>query len=212
VEPVVAHNMPGWTCLALPIAIEGAARSGQPDRAAQYLDQLCVRATASGTDWALGQLARCRALLAGPDAERDHLEAIELLTRTSLVTELARAHLEYGEWLRRENRRVDARVELRIAHELFSSMGADAFASRARAELLATGQRVHGHSIDARQELTVQEAQAARHAIRGATNAEIAAQMFISSNTVDYHLRKVYRKLGISSRRELADALPSHDG
>lgn len=207
IEPVVDHDMPGWTCMALPIAIEAAARSGDRSRAARYLDHFRQRADASGTDWALGQLARGRALLGGPDVERDHLEAIERLSRTTLATEIARSHLAYGEWLRTERRHVDARVQLRTAHERFSTMGARAFAERARAGLLGTGERVHGHRAERRFELTEQESLAARHAAQGATNAEIAALMFISPNTVDYHLRKVYRKLGISSRRELTESL-----
>jgi DNA-binding CsgD family transcriptional regulator/tetratricopeptide (TPR) repeat protein len=209
VEPAVEHNMPGWTCLALPIAVEGAARSGQTDVAALHLEALAARATPSGTDWALGQLARCRALIGNGDVEPDHREAITRLSRTSQVVQVAQARLGYGEWLRREHRRVDARVELRAAHEMFSSMGAEAFASRAQSELLATGERVHSRRADTRQELTVQEGRAARLAAGGATNSEIAAQMFISANTVDYHLRKVYRKLNVSSRRELARLLPS---
>jgi DNA-binding CsgD family transcriptional regulator len=209
VEPAVEHNMPGWTCLALPIAVEGAARSGQTDVAARHLEALAARATPSGTDWALGQLARCRALVANGDVESDHREAIERLRRSSQVVQVAQAHLGYGEWLRRENRRVDARTELRAAHDMFSSMGAEAFAARARSELLATGERIHSGGADARQELTAQEGRAARLAAGGATNAEIAAQMFISANTVDYHLRKVYQKLNVSSRRKLARVLPS---
>jgi DNA-binding CsgD family transcriptional regulator len=211
VTPVVEHNMPGWTCLALPIAIEGAARSGQAEVAAQYLAALTARAAPSGTEWALGQLARCRALVVEGDAEPDHREAIERLSRTTQVVQVAQAHLAYGEWLRREQRRVDARDELRAAYDMFSAMGAEAFAARARSELLATGERVHRRGFDARQELTAQESRAARLAAEGATNAEIAAEMFISANTVDYHLRKVYRKLDVGSRRDLARVLPALD-
>jgi DNA-binding CsgD family transcriptional regulator len=130
---------------------------------------------------------------------------------TSVVTELAQAHLGYGEWLRKKGRQVDARVELRTAYDLFVSMGANAFASRARSELLATGDQVRRHHSDRRTSLTAQESQAARLAADGATNSEIAAQMFISANTVDYHLRKVYRKLGIGSRRGLSHALAALD-
>ena len=211
VAPMVDTNMPGWTCLALPIAVEAAARSGRLDLAEGYLEQLRVRTEASGTNWALGQLCRCRALLAGSEAEPFHKEAIGLLATTSVVTELAQAHLGYGEWLRLEGRQVEARGELRSAYDLFVSMGADAFASRARSELLAAGDQVQRHRSDFRTSLTAQEGQAARLAADGATNAEIAAQMFISANTVDYHLRKVYRKLGIGSRRELPQALRALD-
>ena len=125
------------------------------------------------------------------------------------MVQVAQARLAYGEWLRRENRRVDARTELRAAHDTFSSIGAEAFAARARSELLATGERVLSRDADARQELSAQEARAARLAADGATNGEIAAQMYISANTVDYHLRKVFRKLEITSRRDLGRALSS---
>ncbi len=128
VAPMVGTNMPGWTCLALPIAVEAAARSGQQDFAMGYLEQLRVRTVAAGTNWAMGQYARCRALLGDDEAEQLHREAIRLLATTSVVTELAQAHLGYGEWLRREGRQVEARGELRSAYELFDSMGADAFA------------------------------------------------------------------------------------
>ena len=207
VAPMVDANMPGWTCFALPIAVEGAARSGRQDLTEGYLEQLRVRTEASGTSWAIGQLARCRALVGNGDVERLHQEAVELLATTSVVTELAQAHLGYGEWLRREGRQVEARTELRRAHDLFVTMGADGFAARARTELLAAGEQVQRHRFDVQASLTSQEAHAARLAGAGATNAEIATQMFLSANTVDYHLRKVYRKLGISSRRDLTEAL-----
>jgi DNA-binding CsgD family transcriptional regulator len=211
VAPMVDVNMPGWTCFALPIAIEAAARSGQQEVAEAYIELLRVRGEASGTNWALGQLARCRALLSNNGVETLHQEAIKWLASTSVVSELAQAYLGYGEWLRREGRQSEARVELRHAHDLFTSMGAQGFASRARSELLAAGDRVQRHRPDTQISLTAQEAHAARLAAGGATNAEIAARMFISANTVDYHLRKVYRKLGISSRRELAERLPALD-
>jgi DNA-binding CsgD family transcriptional regulator len=207
VRGLVDTNMPGWTCLALPIAIEAATRSGQRDLAEKYIEQLRVRTDASGTNWALGQLSRCRALLGNGEAEELHHEAIRLLSETSVVAELAQAHLGYGEWLRREGRQVDARGELRLAHEMFATMGANAFALRARNELSAAGDQVQRRRSNFRTSLTPQEGHAARLAAAGETNAEIGARMFISTNTVDYHLRKVYRKLGIVSRRELSQAL-----
>jgi DNA-binding CsgD family transcriptional regulator len=212
VEPLVLHNQPGWTCLALAIAVEAAVRADRPDRAAQYLAQLGERASAADTTWARGQLARCRALLAEDDLAEDfYVESITLLSMTSVRTELAQAQLAYGEWLRRQNRRVDARSQLRIAYDAFAVMGAEGFATRARSELSATGEKIARRSVGTGTDLTSQESQAARLAAGGATNAEIASRMFISANTVDYHLRKVYRKLGISSRRELARAIPPLD-
>jgi len=191
------------------MAVEAASRSGNVDRADGYLSKLAARATASKTPWARGQVARGRALLAGDnEAEALHLEAIRLLESTSVSTEASQAKLAYGEWLRRQNRRVDARTQLRAAHNWFSEVGAAGFAARARTELEATGEKVRDQSVATRINLTPQEAQAARLAASGATNAEIASQMYISSNTVDYHLRKVYRKLGLASRRELRDAVP----
>ena len=138
------------------------------------------------------------------EAEALHLEAIRLLETTSVHTEARQAKLAYGEWLCRRNRRVDARIQLRVAHAWFHEAGAGAFAARARSELEATAEKVQYRSLGTRSNLTPQEPQAARLASRGATNAEIAAQMYISSNTVDYHLRKVYRKLGVASRRNCA--------
>jgi DNA-binding CsgD family transcriptional regulator len=165
--------------------------------------------SAAGTDWALGIQARSQALLGeGDSAERLYLEAIERLGRTRIRTELARAHLVYGEWLRRENRRVDARAELRTAHEMFGSMGAEGFAERARRELLATGETVRKRTVDTREELTAQERQVAWRARDGYSNSEIGAELFLSPRTVEWHLGKVFIKLGISSRRQLREALP----
>ena len=175
------------------------------------LGRLEERTRVAGTDWALGIQARSRALLS-EDEEADALyrEAIERLGRSRIVVHGARAHLLYGEWLRRENRRVDAREQLRTAHEMFSRMGAEAFAERARRELLATGETVRRRDDTRRAtQLTAQEAQIARLAAEGRTNPEIGAQLFISPRTVEYHLRKVFSKLGISSRKELASAVPS---
>ena len=184
--------------------VEAAARSDMTELAADALGRLSSITQASGTDWALGLEARSRALLSDGDAaERLYREAIERLGRTRLRGELARARLLYGEWLRREHRRVDAREQLRAAHEMFSRMGAQAFAERARRELLATGETVRRLTSETRDLLTPQEAQVARLAAEGKTNPEIGALLFISPRTVEYHLRKVFTKLGVSSRKEL---------
>jgi DNA-binding CsgD family transcriptional regulator len=176
--------------------------------AADALRQLEERARAAGTDWALGILARSSALLDnGQAADALYREAIERLGRCRIVVHLARAHLVYGEWLRRENRRVDAREQLRIAYGMLSRMGAEAFAERARRELLATGETVHKRTVETRDVLTAQEAQVARLAAEGRTNPEIGSQLFISPRTAEYHLHKVFTKLGISSRRALRSAL-----
>jgi DNA-binding CsgD family transcriptional regulator len=189
--------------------IEAAARTGQPGRAAAALRRLAEITSASGTDWALGIQARSRALLtSGEAAEPLYREAIERLGRTRVRTELARAHLVYGEWLRRNRRRVDAREQLRGAHEMLTAMGIEGFAERARRELIATGQTLRKRTIDTVDELTAQEAQIAGLARAGHTNPEIGAKLFISARTVEWHLRKVFTKLGISSRRELYAALP----
>jgi DNA-binding CsgD family transcriptional regulator len=164
---------------------------------------------ASGTEWALGIAARSRALLAeGDGAEELYVEAIARLGRTRIRVELARAHLLYGEWLRRERRRTDAREQLRIAHEMLTHMGVGAFAGRAERELRATGERVRKHTVETRDELTPQETQVARLARDGLSNPEIGARLFISRHTVHYHLSKVFTKLGITSRNQLARALP----
>ena len=195
----------GWSLAEL---VEAGARSGDAEAASDALRRLVERTGACETDWARGIEARSRALLADDDrAEPLYREAIEQLGRTRMVVHLARAHLVYGEWLRRENRRVDAREQLRTAHEAFSGMGAAAFAERARRELLATGETVRGRSPEARDQLTAQEAQIARLAADRHTNPEIGAQLFISPRTVEYHLRKVLTKLDISSRKELRGAL-----
>ena len=195
----------GWSLVEL---VEAGARSGAHDAAAGALRQLEERTRAAGTDWALGIQARSRALLSdGQAADALYREAIERLARSRIVVHLARAHLVYGEWLRRENRRVDAREQLRIAYEMLSRIGAEAFAERARRELLATGETVRKRTIETRDVLTAQEAQIARLAAQGRTNPEIGTQLFISPRTVEYHLHKVFTKLGISSRRKLRDAL-----
>ena len=189
--------------------IEAAVRSGRPERAAGPLARLAEIAEANGTDWALGVHAARAAMLAdGPAAERLYQEALERLARTRIRVATARTHLLYGEWLRRENRRVDAREQLRAAHELFTELGNEAYAERARRELLATGETVRKRSVETLDDLTPQETQIARLAAGGNTNPEIGAQLFLSPRTVEWHLRKVFGKLGISSRRELRSALP----
>ena len=198
----------GYSGAALPELVEGATRSGKPGIAAAALTRLEDRTRAAGTDWALGVLARSRAMMSeGEDADASYREAIERLERTRIRVELGRARLLYGEWLRREGRRVDARDQLRTAHETFSRFGAEAFAERARRELLATGETARRRTEETREALTPQEAQIARLAADGQTNPEIGAQLFISPRTVEYHLRKVFPKLDISSRKELRTAL-----
>jgi DNA-binding CsgD family transcriptional regulator len=188
--------------------IEAATRSGEQERAARAIEVLSETTQASGTPWAKGVEARSRALLAeGEDAERLYRDAIELLRPTRLRVDLARARLLYGEWLRREKRRTDARAELREAHELFSEFGMEAFAERARVELEATGERARKRTVDTLGDLTPQEAQISRLAAEGRSNKEIAAQLFISQSTVEYHLRKVFRKLDVKNRMELANAV-----
>jgi DNA-binding CsgD family transcriptional regulator len=195
----------GWSLAEL---IEAGVRSGAHDAATGALRQLEERARAADTDWALGTLARSSALLSdGQAADALYREALERLERCRIVVHLARAHLVYGEWLRRENRRMDAREHLRIAYEMLSRIGAEAFAERARGELLATGETVRKRTVESRDVLTAQEALVARLAAQGRTNPEIGSQLFISPRTAEYHLRKVFTKLGISSRRSLRDAL-----
>ena len=195
---------------ALVELIEAGVRAVEPDEAAAALDRLSELTQASGTDWALGTEARCRGLLS--DDESLYRESIERLVCSRAVVELARSRLLYGEWLRRENRRTDAREVLRAAHESFSHIGAEAFAERARRELLATGETVRRTTDDTRDALTPQEIQVARLAREGHTNPEIGAQLFISPRTVEYHLHKVFRKLDVSSRKELGDALAETSG
>ena len=193
-----------WRDWGLVELIEAAARSGQPELAADALSRLSQATAASGTDWALGLEARSRALLTeGEAAERLYRQAIEALGRTRVRVEFARAHLLYGEWLRRERRGLDARQQLRHAHQLFTGFGMEGFAERARVELEATGEHARKRTVETRDDLTPQEAQISRLAADGATNREIAARLFISPNTVDYHLRKAFRKLGVKSRHQL---------
>jgi DNA-binding CsgD family transcriptional regulator len=197
-----------WRDWGLVELIEAGARSGRPELAADALRRLSDTTAASGTDWALGVEARSRALLTeGEAGERLYREAVEALERTRVRVELARAHLLYGEWLRRERRGLDAREQLRRAHKLFTEFGMEAFAERARVELEATGEHARKRTVETRDELTPQEAQVSRLAADGATNREIAAQLFISPSTVDYHLRKAFRKLGVRSRHQLKQHL-----
>ncbi|WP_199237346.1 helix-turn-helix transcriptional regulator [Kribbella antiqua] len=197
---------PQW---ALAELVEAARRSGASELASGALEQLSEVTQASGTDWALGVEARSRALLSeGVAAESLYREAIERLARTDVRVHLARAHLLYGEWLRGENRLVDARAQLDIAHEMLSRFGADAFAERARRALGTTGAKVRKRTVATYTALTAQEAQIARLAGDGLTNSEIGARLFLSPHTVDWHLRKVFSKLGIASRRQIPAMLP----
>jgi DNA-binding CsgD family transcriptional regulator len=204
-EQAVRHpHELGVSTWVQPEFIEAAARSGHPERAAGPLRRLQEISSAAGTDWALGVEARSRALLTeGGDAESLYREAIARLSRTRVRTALARAHLVYGEWLRRERRRVEAREQLRTAHRMYTEIGMHGFAERARRERMATGETVRKRSPDTRDNLTAQEAQIARLAAEGCTNTEIGAQLFISPRTAEWHLRGVFTKLGIHSRKEL---------
>jgi DNA-binding CsgD family transcriptional regulator len=194
---------------SLPELVEAAARCGRTDLAASALERLSERTRAAGTEWALGVEARSRALLCErPSAERFYREAIDRLGRCRVVFELARAHLLYGEWLRRARRRVDAREQLRRAQEIFALMGAEAFAARAGRELIATGETARKRTIETTDDLTPHEARIARMARDGASNQQIANQLFVSHKTVEYHLHNVFRKLGIRTREHLDRVLP----
>ena len=188
--------------------IEASARVGDTTVAWDALDELAATTQPAGSSFALGIEARCRALLAdGDDAETAYREAIKQLDRAGIRTEQARAHLVFGEWLRRMNRRADARTQLRTAHEHFTSMGMEAFAERARRELLATGETARRRTVETRDDLTSQERQVAELARDGLSNPEIGARLFVSRRTVEWHLRHVFAKLEIQSRRELTSAL-----
>ena len=204
------HDDVGLFAWSLVELIEAGARCGATDASSAALDRLTARTQASGTEWALGIEACSRALLADKgEAEPLYRQAVERLERSRGVIHATRARLLYGEWLRRENRRVDAREELRVAYERFSRIGAKAFAERARGELLATGESVRKRGVDARDDLTPQEKQIAWLAREGLSNPDIGARLFLSPRTVEFHLRKVYAKLEIRSRHELAGVLPS---
>jgi DNA-binding CsgD family transcriptional regulator len=202
----------GWSLTEL---IEAAARTGQRTTAERALSTLSDRTSATGTDWALGIEARSHALLTGgPEAERLYQEAVDRLTRTRVVVHLARAQLVYGEWLRREGRRVDARTQLKAARDRLAAAGATAFTERAHREYLATGDKVRRRVVDCRAQLTPQEAGIAALARKGLTNPEIGERLFLSPRTVEYHLHKVFEKFGITSRRALlhmAAELPGDD-
>ena len=209
-RPPEAMGYAHWTLVEL---IEAAVRAGERGTAGDALEALVQTTCPSGTDWALGIEARSRALLSdGQEAERSYREAIDRLDRAGIRAELARAHLLFGEWLRRKRRRLEAREQLRVAHELLSTMGAEAFAARAERELLATGERARKRSNDTREDLTPHEAQIARLARDGLSNPEIGGRLFISPRTVEYHLHKVFSKLGITSRSQLDRALPRESG
>jgi DNA-binding CsgD family transcriptional regulator len=198
-----------WAAIEM---LEAASRCDEAELAHDALERIVAATAVAPTDWASGIGARSRAMLsAGEAADRLYQDAIERLGRTRLRPELARTHLLYGEWLRRENRRVDARARLRKAHEMFTAIGMEAFAERARAELLATGEKARRRTVETRDELTPQERQIARLARDGLSNPEIGARLFLSPRTVEWHLHKVFTKLGIRSRRELRRALPTPD-
>jgi DNA-binding CsgD family transcriptional regulator len=205
VAPSEPFYTEGIAIFSLTELVEAAVRVGQTERAKSAFERVEETTRAAGTDWALGIEARLRALLSdGDEAEELYKEAVTRLGRTSIRVQLARAHLLYGEWLRRERRRLDARAELRTAYEFFRDFGVDAFAERARLELEATGEHARKRTADTLGQLTPQELQIARLAAEGHTNKEIATRLFISASTVEYHLRKTFRKLGVTSRTQLA--------
>ena len=202
---IFGEDPPSLGNLVLPLIIEAGVRTGHREAAAAALARMDERARAADTPWGLGLLARCRALLSADDhAEACYLESVSLLGRVPVDLDLAHTRLLFGEWLRRGKRRAEARAQLRAAHEVFESCGAVPFAERARAELLATGEQVRKRAVPAGNDLTPQERHVAVLAASGQTNAEIAEQLFVTVSTVEFHLNKVFRKLGISSRRQIA--------
>jgi DNA-binding CsgD family transcriptional regulator len=205
------HPELGFSNWALVELIEAAARSGMTEPTASAFRRLAEMTSASGTDWGLGIQARSQALLSqGEPAEGLYREAIERLGRTRIRVELARAHLLYGEWLRRQRRRGEARDQLRTAHSMLEAMGLEGFAARARRELRATGEAARRRTVVAADgALTAQEAQIARLARDGLSNPEIGARLFLSPRTIQYHLRNVFAKLGITSRSQLRRILPA---
>jgi DNA-binding CsgD family transcriptional regulator len=205
----VFENDPAYTVEGtLPELIEAAVRAGEREVAATAYETLSRRAIAAGTSWGLGLRARCAALLAdGADAEDSYRESISQLEQCQMVVDLARSHLLYGLWLRRAKRRRDARAELNTAHDMFTGMGAMRFADLAAGELRATGEHTQTRTPETIVDLTPQESRIADLMATGASNSEIAAQLLISPSTVDYHLRKVFRKLNVASRTQLAGRL-----
>jgi ATP/maltotriose-dependent transcriptional regulator MalT len=212
-EEVVRNGILPWLSMwALFELVEAAARAGDTELARAALDELTTTTRPAGTAFARGIEARCSALLAdGADAEASYREAIQQLDRAGVRIELARAQLVFGEWLRRENRLDEARERLRAAEEMFAEIGMEAFAERARGELVAAGAKLRKRALERRNGLTPQEEQIARLARDGLTNPQIGAQLFLSPRTVEWHLHKVFGKLGIDSRNGLHLALPSQE-
>src|SRR5262249_22816603 len=207
---VIEDDSPLAAETILPELIEAACRSDRRREATIPFATLSERALAVSTPWALGMRSRCAALLSdGERAEQAYRDAISYLKHSPAAVELARAHLQYGQWLRRSKRRRDARRELRAAYEMFDLMGAEQFAARAATELSATGERARSRTRAANLDLTPQEARVAGLAAEGETNNQIAAQLFISPRTVEYHLGKIFRKLGVNSRAQIARSLPA---
>jgi DNA-binding CsgD family transcriptional regulator len=201
---------PSWSNFALPLIVEAAVRCGDTEAATKAMSQVVARAQAAQTPHALGLMWRCQALVSDHERTRAAFErAVDSFRRSPWRTELARTHLLYGEWLRRQKQRTEAREQLRTAYEMFESMGARAFAERARVELQATGEKARRRRVDAAADLTGRELQIARLAADRLTSREISSQLFISPHTVEYHLKKIFQKLGVSSRRDLAAALPT---
>jgi DNA-binding CsgD family transcriptional regulator len=204
-EVIVSQDRLGFGTYVLIDFIEAATRAGRHSEAVAALDRLATRATAAAGRFGLGGLARCRALVAHDNAAEPHFrQSIELLDDDDVATELARSRLLFGEWLRAQHRRQDARSELKNAYEMFVHIGAKGFAERTRIELLATGAKVPRPGLERATHLTPQESQIAGLVAAGDTNREVAAKLFVSQATVEYHLRKVFKKLGVSSRTQLA--------
>jgi len=206
--PILQHDAVFTAEQTLPEVVEAAVCSGNYELASDVFATLSSRTAAAGTPWALGLRARCEALISkGEEAERSHLDAISQLGRSRAIVDLARAHLLYGQWLRRAKRRRDARRQLRTAEDMYQAMGANGFVARARDELRASGERARSRTPETEFDLTPQESRVAGLAVEGATNGEIAERLFISPSTVEYHLAKVFRKLGVRSRNELGQRL-----
>jgi DNA-binding CsgD family transcriptional regulator len=202
---VFRDDPPSVGNLVLPVIVEAGVRTGDREAAAAALARLAERARDAATPWGLGLLARCQALMSADEhAEARYAEAVGLLSRVPVDLDLAHTRLLFGEWLRRGRRRAEARVQLRAAYQVFESCGAVPFAERAHAELLATGEQVRKRAAPAPNDLTAQERHAAILAASGLTNAEIAERLYITVSTVEFHLNKVFRKLSISSRRQIA--------